>query len=66
MLRTKEVDDADKTMQDQFQESFNAIKENVQGNFQIELEQLRVAEHEDQMEDVADFLLSEYPLPESR
>ena len=63
-LRKKEVDDADKTMQDQFQGSFNAIKQNEQGNFQFEWEQLLVAEHEDKTEDVGDFLLSEYPLPE--
>ena len=30
LLRKKEVDDADKTMQDQFQESFNVINQNVQ------------------------------------
>ena len=51
-------------MQDQFQGSFNAIKQNEQGSFQFEWEQLRLAEHEDKMEDVGDFLLSEYPLPE--
>ena len=64
LLRKKAVHDADKTMQDQFQGSFNAIKQNEQGNFQFEWEQLLMAEHEDKMEDVGDFLVSEYPLPE--